>query len=111
MTGERKLKHNRAQDVTPEAVVAFLPPNTLADNLIQNVHIMLDRNDGKAKDYLVSLANNTFRLVARLTKRTSSSSAETDKPRLKCCAVVKMGCWVSLPALVLSLSPCLPMLP
>jgi hypothetical protein len=33
--------------------MAFLPPHTLADDLIQNVHIMLDRNDGKAKDYLV----------------------------------------------------------
>jgi len=43
------------QDVTPEAVMAFLPPHTLADDVIQNVHIMLDRNDGKAKDYLVCL--------------------------------------------------------
>jgi len=35
--------------------MAFLPPHTLADDIIQNVHIMLDRNDGKAKDYLVRL--------------------------------------------------------
>lgn len=45
---------SNTQDVTPKMVEDFLPKNTLAENHIQPTHILLDRNDGKAKDYLVS---------------------------------------------------------
>lgn len=44
---------NIAWDATPEMVEKFLPPNVLADTL-QSVHLLIDRQDGKSKDYLVS---------------------------------------------------------
>ncbi|KAJ9096371.1 hypothetical protein QFC21_005192 [Naganishia friedmannii] len=42
---------NIAWDATPEKVEKFLPPNVLADTL-QSVHLLIDRHDGKSKDYL-----------------------------------------------------------
>lgn len=50
---------NIAWDATPEMVEKFLPPNVLAETL-QPVHLLIDRRDGKSKDYLVSFFTRMF---------------------------------------------------
>ncbi|KAE8537781.1 hypothetical protein D1P53_005837 [Cryptococcus gattii VGV] len=39
-------------DITPATVEAFLPRNSLSRSTLQPIHILLDRFDGRTKDYL-----------------------------------------------------------
>nr|KIR87663.1 hypothetical protein I308_01685 [Cryptococcus tetragattii IND107] len=43
---------NVAWDITPATVEAFLPRNSLSRSTLQPIHILLDRFDGRTKDYL-----------------------------------------------------------
>lgn len=43
---------NVAWDITPAIVEAFLPRNSLSHRTLQPIHILLDRFDGRTKDYL-----------------------------------------------------------
>ncbi|KIS01127.1 hypothetical protein L804_00996 [Cryptococcus deuterogattii 2001/935-1] len=43
---------NVAWDITPATVEAFLPRNSLSHSILQPIHILLDRFDGRTKDYL-----------------------------------------------------------
>lgn len=45
---------NDPQDITPEVVHEFLPSGVLPKNHPQPIHILLDRFDGRTKDYMVS---------------------------------------------------------
>ncbi|OXG89336.1 hypothetical protein C349_00156 [Cryptococcus neoformans var. grubii Br795] len=47
---------NVAWDITPATVEAFLPRNSLSHSTLQPIHILLDRFDGRTKDYLVCYA-------------------------------------------------------
>lgn len=46
---------NVAWDVTPQVVRDYLPPQVLPRHHPQPVHILLDRYDGRTKDYMVSV--------------------------------------------------------
>lgn len=72
---------NVAWDVTPDTVAAFLPPNTLAKGTIQSVHIMIDRNDGKAKDYLFFECQD--RQTATQVLRTKQNGILGQPPRAR----------------------------
>ena len=41
--------------MTPAILEDFLPANTLLEDHRQAIHILLDRFDGRTKDYMVSL--------------------------------------------------------
>ncbi|WVQ72584.1 hypothetical protein IAR50_002142 [Cryptococcus sp. DSM 104548] len=43
---------NVGWDMTPSVVEEFLPPNSLSNSVLQSVHIILDRFDGRTKDYI-----------------------------------------------------------
>lgn len=43
---------NVAWDATPDMVEQFLPPGVLADT-VQPVHLLIVREDGRSRDYLV----------------------------------------------------------
>ncbi|EAL23512.1 hypothetical protein CNBA1590 [Cryptococcus deneoformans B-3501A] len=46
------LESDPYQDITPAIVEAFLPRNSLSHSTLQPIHILLDRFDGRTKDYL-----------------------------------------------------------
>ena len=63
------------QDVTPGIVEAFLPGGVLPEEHVQPVHLLLDRYDGRTKDYLVSQKNRQAELEEQYVEVASMSSA------------------------------------
>lgn len=64
---------NIAWDSTPDMLEQFLPPGVLA-NTLQPVHLLIVREDGRSKDYLVRCFWLDFVLIHWLTPYGVSSS-------------------------------------
>nr|XP_031863258.1 uncharacterized protein CI109_001131 [Kwoniella shandongensis]KAA5530330.1 hypothetical protein CI109_001131 [Kwoniella shandongensis] len=63
---------NVAWDLTPGQVESFLPPNTLSKCVPVPVHILLDRFDGKTRDYMYIEADS--REAAQLILQTRQNT-------------------------------------
>ncbi|KAK8864397.1 hypothetical protein IAR55_001645 [Kwoniella newhampshirensis] len=63
---------NIAWDLTPAVVEQFLPSNSLSKHVPQAVHVLLDRFDGRTKDYLYIEARS--REAAQLILKTRNNT-------------------------------------
>ncbi|KAK1924052.1 hypothetical protein DB88DRAFT_540136 [Papiliotrema laurentii] len=63
---------NVAWDITPQAVEEYLPPGSLPPDHPQPIHILLNRTDGRTKDYMyIEVVNENA--VRRVMKRCQNS--------------------------------------
>ena len=67
------------QDITPKLVKAFLPRGVLPLDHPQPIHILLDRFDGKTKDYMVSCP--TAVVSSQLTRTSMWKSSPSRRLR------------------------------
>jgi hypothetical protein len=84
MIPEQGLTVGFTQDMTPEYIKAFIPENSLPIGHMQPVHLLIDRMNGKMKDYCVSCFPAVVRPLAIAHRWPTPFSVCRDPEHVRC---------------------------